>query len=141
MEESDIELPIVKHMFKRSVLPSGALSEHISLYHDFVYVQEGTVTYIVDGVHHTLHSGWAAYIPQGCRKQAYMAPGGTMISYSCLFHLQDPMKKLSLPLLAGRPSPIILRQHFANLHQIWTDRQQGYRLKSSALALLIMSEM
>lgn len=142
MRENDLVLPVVSHVFFRSELPSGALRAHVSIFHDLIYILEGSVTYLVNDTPYTLHSGWSGYVPRGCLKQAVMN-SDTMLAFSCLFHIKGEHTPTRLPLatITGCPAPPAIADLFKSLYRHWTDKNHGHELRASACLLMIMAEL
>lgn len=137
-------VPTIVSFVERNTLPEMALLEQTTQNHNLIYVTEGYLGFIVDNRSYYLKQGDVLYLPIGCVKKNYMKEGHTTNSYGIFFQYQSLDKtdiELPFPTVFSPGIDLELIELFKELNCQWTEKSEGYVLKSRALFMLLLHRL
>ena len=141
LEVRDDLNPEIGYFVHRMCTPDWMLIEETIDSIDIVYVLNGAATYTVDNQSYYLKQGSLLCIPRGSVRSAYTYPDNLMECYSVSFQFFDYRGNegfLPMPVISKigiQPDIISL---YSDLNSSWLRRNPGYKIKSTALLMLII---
>ena len=137
-------IPSIQSFQKRIRIPFAASQEHIAEFNDIIYIQQGNVTYVINGIRYLLQAGNVAFISKGSLKQSYLETGDSVCLYTCLFtysYFEGDFLPLPFPVVLSTKGDIELLKLLTQIHEIWTEKDERYLLRSRAVLMLALDKM
>jgi hypothetical protein len=138
---SDIYVPKIYYNVFRKCQPGWHLHPHSVDRYDITYIINGKARYTIDGKILELGPGDLLCLIEGVNKSAFTYPESLMHCFSVNFYPVSECPPPSFPMV----SHIGLRQDLIDLFKemtiSWSNQQEGYVMKSSALLMLILHRL